>query len=60
MYGGSTILIGSGAAIYHSVDSLEDVKQVGLIRFGRAAVAVSYSFLFVLSVTYSTSRYWNN
>ncbi|EPB71187.1 ABC1 family protein [Ancylostoma ceylanicum] len=41
VYGGSTILLGSGAAIYRSVDSLEDVRQVGLVRFGRAACAVA-------------------
>ncbi|KIH44861.1 hypothetical protein ANCDUO_25106, partial [Ancylostoma duodenale] len=31
VYGGSAILLGSGAAIYRSVDSLEDVRQVAKI-----------------------------
>ncbi|KIH44936.1 hypothetical protein ANCDUO_25030 [Ancylostoma duodenale] len=41
VYGGSAILLESGAVISRSVDSLEDVRQVGLVRFGRAACAVA-------------------
>ncbi|KAK6018951.1 ABC1 family protein [Ostertagia ostertagi] len=31
VYGGTTVLLGSGAAIYRAVDSIEDVKQVANI-----------------------------
>ncbi|GMS80290.1 hypothetical protein PENTCL1PPCAC_2465, partial [Pristionchus entomophagus] len=40
---GGAVVVGTGAAIglYRSVDCLEDIRQVGLIRFGRAARTVS-------------------
>ncbi|GMR59351.1 hypothetical protein PMAYCL1PPCAC_29546, partial [Pristionchus mayeri] len=40
---GGAIVMGTAAAVelYRSVDCLEDIRQIGLIRFGRAACTVS-------------------
>ncbi|KAF8381913.1 hypothetical protein PRIPAC_71055 [Pristionchus pacificus] len=40
---GGAIIVGTGTAVglYRSIDCLEDVRQVGIIRFGRAARTVS-------------------
>uniref|UniRef100_A0A158PC39 ABC1 domain-containing protein n=1 Tax=Angiostrongylus cantonensis TaxID=6313 RepID=A0A158PC39_ANGCA len=41
VYGVPTVLVGSGVATCCFIDSFEDMKQLGLLRFGRAAVAVT-------------------
>ncbi|KAJ1362213.1 hypothetical protein KIN20_021688 [Parelaphostrongylus tenuis] len=41
VYGVSTVLVGSAVTACCLVDSFEDVRQLGLLRFGRAAAAVA-------------------
>ncbi|CAI4225056.1 unnamed protein product [Auanema sp. JU1783] len=40
LYGSGAIAVGGGVAVVRSVDSIEDLKEIGLIRFGRAVVTV--------------------